>query len=103
MPAQLSTIMYVAEYKEKTSSEYFVGTAVRYTWLNNESDACQMFNITVFYPCYVPKLKEGQILSIANSKFAIASDNELDVSLYSFIFLYFIFCIAKIFKLFYQS
>ncbi|CAG8771376.1 2709_t:CDS:2, partial [Rhizophagus irregularis] len=33
-------------------------------------------------PCYVPKLEEGQVLSIANSKFAIGPvDNQIDLIL----------------------
>jgi len=46
----------------------------------------QMFNITAFYPiddlkpCYLPKIKEGQVLSIANSKFTKRDNNELDIS-----------------------
>ncbi|CAB4493999.1 uncharacterized protein OCT59_004848 [Rhizophagus irregularis] len=33
-------------------------------------------------PCYVPKLEEGQVLSIANSKFAIGPvDNQIDAQL----------------------
>jgi hypothetical protein len=51
----------------------------------------QKFNITAFYPiddskpCYLPKLKEGQILSISNSKISKGLNNELDVN-----YLYFI-------------
>ena len=85
MPAQLSTILYISEYKEKISSGYFVGTAVGYTRLD-ENDSTQVFNITVFYPIeeskpsYVPKLKEGLIVSVANSKFTKSSNNgEIDV------------------------
>lgn len=87
MPAQLSTILYISNYKEKTSTEFFVGTALGYTRLEEEGDAVQTFNITVFYPvdeikpCYLPKLCEGQVLSIANSKFSKGSNNELDVSI----------------------
>ena len=61
--------------------------AIGYTRLKENSDATQTFNITIFYPldeekpCYVSRLKEGQVLSIANSKFAIgSSDNQIDVS-----------------------
>ena len=87
MPAQLSTIMYITDYNEKTSSEFFIGTAVVYT-RRNEGDGFQRFNITVFYPidekkpCYIPRLESNKILSIANSKFSIGSNNELDVSFY---------------------
>ena len=88
MPAQLSTILYISDYKEKTSSDFFVGTALGYTRLEEEGDGVQVFNITAFYPvdeakpCYVPKLNGGQVLSIANSKFSRNSNNnnELDVS-----------------------
>ena len=86
MPAQLFTVLYIYEYREKTSNEFFIGMATGYTRLEENSDAMQMFNITVFYPldeekpCYVPKLKEGQVLSIANSKFNIGSTgNQIDV------------------------
>ena len=86
MPAQLSTIMYISEYKEKSSGEFFIGTVMGHTRIDENSDAVQTFNITVFYPldqekpCYVPKLEEGQVLSIANSKFARGPDNQIDVS-----------------------
>ena len=86
MPAQLSTILYISEYREKTSGEFFIGMAIGYTRLEENSDATQTFKITIFYPldeekpCYVPRLKEGQVLSIANSKFAIgSSENQIDV------------------------
>ncbi|GBC34412.2 hypothetical protein GLOIN_2v1791191 [Rhizophagus irregularis DAOM 181602=DAOM 197198] len=86
MPAQLSTILYVSDYKERTSSDFFVGSALGYARLEEEGEAVQTFNITVFYPvdetkpCYVPKLSEGQVLSIANSKFSkSAKNNELDI------------------------
>lgn len=101
MPAQLLTIMYIAEYREKTSSDFLVGTAIGYTRLEEENDSFQKFNITVFYPtdvskpCYVPKLKAGQVMSIANSKFSIASNNEIDVSFCSFNFYpLFLLCFA---------
>ena len=87
MPAQLSKILYISDYKEKTSAEFFIGTALGYTRLEEEGDAAQTFNITVFYPvdetkpCYLPKLSEGQVLSVANSKFSKGSNNELDVSI----------------------
>jgi len=86
MPAQLSTILYISEYRKKTSGEFFIGIATGHTRLEENSNAIQTFNITVFYsldeekPIYVPKLEEGQVLSIANSKFAIGSvDNQIDV------------------------
>lgn len=85
MPAQISTILYISEYKEKASSGFFIGNAVAYTRLD-EGDRVQTFNITVFYPidetqpCYLPKIEEGQVLSIANSKFSKGNNNELDVS-----------------------
>ena len=88
MPAKLSTILYISEYREKTSSEFFIGTATGHTRLEENSDATQIFNITVFYPhdeekpCYVPKkLEEGQVLSIANSKFTIGPNNLIDVKI----------------------
>ncbi|GBC19370.2 hypothetical protein GLOIN_2v1791191 [Rhizophagus irregularis DAOM 181602=DAOM 197198] len=77
-------------YKERTSSDFFVGSALGYARLEEEGEAVQTFNITVFYPvdetkpCYVPKLSEGQVLSIANSKFSkSAKNNELDIILTS--------------------
>jgi len=86
MPAQLFTVLYISEYREKTSNEFFIGMATGHTRLEEDSDSMQTFNITVFYPlneekpCYVPKLKEGQVLSIANSKFNIGSNsNQIDV------------------------
>jgi hypothetical protein len=85
MPAQISTILYISEYKEKASSGFFIGNAMGYTRLE-EGDRVQIFNITIFYPidetkpCYVPKIEEGQVLSIANSKFSKGDDNELNVS-----------------------
>lgn len=86
MPIQLSTILYISDYKEKTSGEFFIGTAIGYTRLEEDSDAVQKFNITIFYPldpekpCYVPRLKQGQVLSVANSKFTNGSNNQIDVS-----------------------
>ena len=52
--------------------------------------------MTVFYPideskpCYVPKLKEGQVLSIGNSKFTKSTINngEIDVRKNIFVFLF---------------
>jgi len=85
MPAQLSTVLYISDYREKSSAEFFIGMATGHTRLEENSDTVQTFNITVFYPlneekpCYVPKLKEGQILSIANSKFNVGSNNQIDV------------------------
>ncbi|CAB4404442.1 unnamed protein product [Rhizophagus irregularis] len=62
--------------------------AAGYTILEDDSDATQEFNITVFYPldeenpCYVPKLEKGQNLSVANLKFAIGSvHNQIDTQL----------------------
>ena len=89
MPAQLSTIMYISEYKEKISTGFFVGTAIGHTRFE-ENDSIQTFSITVFYPideskpCYVPRLKEGQVLSVANSKFAKSTNHngEIDVKYY---------------------
>lgn len=79
--------MYIADYREKTSGDYFVGTAVGYTRLEENGDAVQTFNITAFYPLdeekptYVPRLKEGQVLSVANSKFSKGMDNTINVSI----------------------
>jgi hypothetical protein len=85
MPTQISTILYISEYKEKTSSGFFIGNAVGHTRFE-KGDKIQTFNITVFYPideskpCYVPKISEGQVLSISNSKFTKGNNDELDVS-----------------------
>ena len=94
MPAQLSTIIYVSEYKEKTTTGYFVGVALGHARLEDEST--QTFSMTVFYPideskpCYVPKLKEGQVLSIGNSKFTKSTINngEIDMRKNIFVFLF---------------
>ena len=86
MPSNISTIMYISDYQERASSNYFVGTAIGHTRLEEEDDgAIQTFNITVFYPidespCYIPKLKEGQVLSVGNSKFTRGPDNRIEVS-----------------------
>lgn len=87
MPSQLSTIMYISDYQEKTSNNFFIGTAIGHTRLEEDSDAVQTFNITVFYPLdgrptYVPKIKEGQVLSVSNSKFTKGDNNRIDVTLY---------------------
>ena len=85
MPAQISTILYISGYKEKVSGAYFVGNATGHTRIDNGENV-QIFNITVFYPmdeskpCYLPKIKDGQVLSISNSKFSQSNNNELDVS-----------------------
>ena len=89
MPAQLSTILYVSDYKEKTSGQFFVGTAIGQTRLEEEGDAIQTFNLTIFYPleedkpCYVPRLQASQVISVANSKFSSGADNTIDVSMSS--------------------
>jgi hypothetical protein len=86
MPIQVSTILYIAECKEKQSSGYLVANAIGYTRLGENTDQAQKYNITAFYPtedskpCYLPRLKEGQILSISNSKISQGSNGELDVS-----------------------
>jgi hypothetical protein len=94
MPFHLSTILYISEYKEKTTNGYIVGNAIAYTRLEEESDLIQKFNITAFYPiddskpCYLPKIKEGQILSVSNSKFSKGQNGDIDVNhLYYFIFI----------------
>jgi hypothetical protein len=87
MPIQISTVLYVAEYNEKPSSGYLVANAIGYTRLGENTEQVQRYNITAFYPvddskpCYLPpKLEEGQILSISNSKISQGSNGELDVS-----------------------
>lgn len=92
MPAQLSTILYLSEYKEKTSTGFFVGNGTGYTRLEENGERVQKFNITAFHPIdkskptYLPKLEEGQVLSISNSKFSKGANGELDVSLFKKIF-----------------
>ena len=95
MPIQVSTILYLSEYKEKISNRYSIGKGVGYTRLEEDTDQVQKFNITAFYPnnnsepCYLPKkirLNKGQILSISNSKISQGSNGELDVSIYCILF-----------------
>jgi hypothetical protein len=68
MPAQLSTILYISNYTESSSSNYFIGSAVDLARLD-ENYLVQRFNVTVFYPtnssipCHVPKLENDQVLS----------------------------------------
>ena len=98
MPAQISMILYISEYREKTLGEFFMGLATGHIRLEENFDAIQTFNITAFYPhdenvpCYIPKLQEGQILSIANLKFTIGSiENQIDVRIIFFeIFIFFV-------------
>src|ERR1044072_7855140 len=96
MPAQLSTILYISDYQEKTSSGFFIGTAIGYARLDEDDDTIQMFNITVFYPhddelvCHVPRLEVGQVLSVANSKFCRGPENQIDVSI-NYLFFYCLF------------
>jgi len=93
MPAQLSTVMYIADYKEKTSGNgYIIGNAIGYTRLDSRSDQMQKFTITAFYPidtdskpCYLPTMKEEQVLSVSNSKFSQGTNGELEVSYFHFI------------------
>ncbi len=87
MPIQVSTILYLSEYKEKISSRYSIGKGVGYTRLEEDTDQTQKFNITAFYPnndsepCYLQiKLNKEQILSVSNSKISQGSNGELDVS-----------------------
>ncbi|RIA79217.1 hypothetical protein C1645_841236 [Glomus cerebriforme] len=69
--------------KKLQSSGFFIGTALAYTRLEEENDAIQDFNVIVFYPigqsksCFIPKLKKGQVLSIANSRFAKGANSKL--------------------------
>jgi hypothetical protein len=99
MPAQLSTILYISNCKESTSPNFFIGSATGITRLD-ENDSVQTFNLTVFYPidssvpCYVPKLADGQVLSINNCKFSLGNNNEIDVR--DFILFYFIFYFLSI-------
>ncbi|GET58521.1 hypothetical protein GLOIN_2v1791191 [Rhizophagus irregularis DAOM 181602=DAOM 197198] len=70
MPAQLSTILYISEYKEMPG-EFFIGMATGYTRFEEK-------------PFYVSKLEEGQVLSITNSKFGIGLVyNQIDLILTS--------------------
>ncbi|POG64756.1 hypothetical protein GLOIN_2v1782535 [Rhizophagus irregularis DAOM 181602=DAOM 197198] len=62
MPAQLSTILIFQNIGRKHQ--------------------CFILLTKKNKPCYVPKLEEGQVLSIANSKFAIGPvDNQIDLIL----------------------
>ncbi|CAB4442896.1 unnamed protein product [Rhizophagus irregularis] len=76
-------------YERETSSSFLVVNATGYTRLENNSDKFQKLNITAFYPtddskpCYLPKLVEGQVLSVSNSKFAKGVNGELDLILNS--------------------
>src|SRR6266498_4205633 len=103
MPAQLSTILYISNYKESTSSNFFISSATGIIRLD-ENDSIQTFNLTVFYPidssipCYVPKLADGQVLSINNCKFSLGNNNEIDVR--NIILLYFIFIFYLLIKIF---
>ena len=78
--------MYISEYKEKTSASFFVANAIGYIRLEKDRDKVQKFNIVAFYsiddskPCYLPKLIEGQVLSISNVKFNKGINGELDIS-----------------------
>ncbi|PKK56217.1 hypothetical protein RhiirC2_800500 [Rhizophagus irregularis] len=88
MPAQLSTVLYISNYQEKISSGFIIGNATGYTRLDETNgDKMQKFNIVAFYPiddskpCYIPKIQEGQVLSVANSKFSIGANNEIDLIL----------------------
>src|SRR2546421_679065 len=89
MPAQLSTILYISNYKESTAPNFFIGSATGITRLN-ENDSIQTFNITIFYPidpsipCYIPKLTNGQVLSVNNCKFSLGNNNEIDVNIFLF-------------------
>ncbi|CAB4426929.1 unnamed protein product [Rhizophagus irregularis] len=84
MPAQLSTILYISNYKESTAPNFFIGSATGITRLN-ENDSIQTFNITIFYPidpsipCYIPKLTNSQVLSVNNCKFSLGNNNEIDL------------------------
>ena len=85
MPIQLSTILYISEYREKSLSGYNVSNTTSYTRFDKR-DKVQKFNITTFYPmdklkpCYIPELEEEQVLSVSNSKFSKNKSGELDVS-----------------------
>jgi hypothetical protein len=89
MPAQLSTILYVQDCKEKLSSDFLIINATGYTRIEEDGDRTQKFNITAFYPLdddkprYLPKkkLQNEQVLSISNAKFNKSNKSgELDVS-----------------------
>ena len=38
MPAQLSIILYVSEYKEKTSNGFYIANTIGYTRLEKDED-----------------------------------------------------------------
>ena len=96
MPVQLSTFLYISHYEEKTSGEFFIGTAIGHARLDENSDTVQMFNVTVFYPlnneviCHVPRLEVDHVLSVANSKFCRGPENQIDVSI-TYLFFYCLF------------
>lgn len=102
MPAQLSTILYISNYKESTAPNFFIGSATGITRLN-ENDSIQTFNITIFYPidpsipCYIPKLTNGQVLSVNNCKFSLGNNNEIDVNIFFFFFIIFYFSLFILF------
>ena len=81
--------MYILEYKEKISTGFFVGTAIGHTRFE-ENDSIQTFSITIFYPIdeskpyYMLRLKDGQVLSVANSKFTKSTNHngEINVKYY---------------------
>ena len=77
MPAQLSMILYISEYKEKASGEFFIGMVTGHTRLEGNSDA-QEFNITVFYPLNKENqtmlcIKIGRGTSLIYCKFKICN------------------------------
>jgi len=68
MPAQVSTILYITNYKESISPKFIIGSATGISRLDDE-DSSQIFKITIFYPTdssssYVPKIKDKQVLSV---------------------------------------
>lgn len=91
MPAQLSTILYISNYKESTALNFFIRSATDITRLN-ENVSIQTFNMTIFYPInpstpnYIPKLTNGQVLSINNYKFSLENNNEIDVKYFFYFF-----------------
>ena len=85
MPAQLATILYVSNYRESTSPNFIIGSAIGITSLD-DGDSVQTFNLTIFYPiepsvpCYVPRIADSQVLSINNCKFSLGKGNEINVN-----------------------
>ena len=79
MPVQISTILYISEYKEKTSNCFMIANAIGYTRLddnNEDKDQNSILRPSIHWMSQ----KEGQVLLISNYKFAKGANGEIDVS-----------------------